>query len=158
MTAWIWTDFIELEMTFGIWAATAIIWTVSTVSAMSTFPQPLMNYRDEVTEKLFIDARDAYLARDWLRAETKLQTILNLSPTDGEAQLLLGTLLRRVSRFQEARKALERLARSDAGKLWAHAIDRELLLITQKNQAHPEETDHDLAEASHLGANHQKAA
>ena len=63
-----------------------------------------------------------------------------------------------MSRFQEARKALERLARSDAGKHWAHAIDRELLLITQKNQAHPEETEPDLAEASHLGANHQKAA
>jgi len=135
MTAWIWTDFIELEMTFGIWTATAIIWTVSSVSALSTFPQPLINYRDEVTEKLFVDARDAYLARDWLRAETKLQTILTLSPTDGEAQLLLCTLLRRVSRFQEAKKALEKLTRSDTGKLWKHAIDRELSLIKQKNQA-----------------------
>ena len=158
MTAWIWTDFIELEMTFGIWAATAIIWTVSSVSAISTFPQPLINYRDEVTEKLFIDARDAYLARDWLRAETKLQTILTLSPTDGEAQLLLGTLLRRVSRFQEAKKALETLTRSDTGKLWQHAIDRELLLIKQKNQANCEDVKRELAPASHPGPSHQKAA
>ena len=147
MTAWIWTDFIELEMTFGICAATAIIWTVSSVSALTTFPQPLINYRDEVTEKLFIDARDAYLARDWLRAETKLQTILTLSPTDGEAQLLLCTLLRRVSRFQEAKKALEKLTRSDTGKLWKHAIDRELSLIKQKNQANCEEIKSELAPA-----------
>ena len=99
ITAWIWTSFIDLEMSFGIWTVTAIIWIVSTVSAVSSFPQPLVSYRDEVTDNLFIDARDAYLAGDWLKAETKLQTILTLSPTDGEAQLLFGTLLRRVGRF-----------------------------------------------------------
>ena len=158
MTAWIWTEFIELEMTFGIWAATAIIWTVSSVSALSTFPQPLINYRDEVTEKLFTDARDAYLARDWLRAETKLQTILTLSPTDGEAQLLLGTRLRRVSRFQEAKKALEKLTRSDAGKLWQHAIDRELSLIKQKDQTNCEEIKNELITGSYPEPSHQKAA
>jgi len=158
MTAWIWTDFIELEVTFGIWAATAIIWTVSTVSAMSTFPQPLLNYRDEVTEKLFIDARDAYLAGDWLCAETRLQTILTLSPTDGEAQLLLGTLLRRVSRLEEAKKALEKLARSDAGNLWQHAIDRELSLIEQNNQAHSKEIEPHSIPASHPEVSHRKAA
>ena len=158
MTAWIWTDLIELEVTFGIWAATAIIWTVSTVSAMSTFPQPLLNYRDEITEKLFIDARDAYLAGDWLCAETRLQTILTLSPTDGEAQLLLGTLLRRVSRLEEAKKALEKLARSDAGNLWQHAIDRELTLIKQNNQAHPEEIEPHSIPASHPEVSRRKAA
>ena len=158
MTAWIWTDFIELELTFGIWAVTAIIWTVSTVSAMSTFPQPLLNYRDEVTEKLFIDARDAYLAGDWLCAETRLQTILTLSPTDGEAQLLLGTLLRRVSRLEEAKKALEKLARSDAGNLWQHAIDRELSLIEQNNQAHSKEIEPHSIPASHPEVSHRKAA
>jgi Flp pilus assembly protein TadD len=71
---------------------------------VSSFPQPLVSNRDEVTDNLFVDARDAYLAGDWLRAETKLQTILTLSPTDGEAQLLFGTLLRRVGRFEEAKK------------------------------------------------------
>ena len=121
-------------MTFGIWTATAIIWIVSTVSAMSTFPQPLVSSRDEVTDTLFIDARDAYLAGDWLRAETKLQTILTLSPTDGEAQLLFGTLLRRVGRFVEAKKSLEKLERSDSGKPWQHAICHELSLIKRDLQ------------------------
>ena len=122
ITAWIWTSFIDIEITFGIWTATAIIWIVSTVSAISTFPQPLSNSQNEVSDRLFIDARDAYLAGDWLKAETKLQTILTLSPTDGEAQLLFGTLLRRVGRFDEAKKSLEKLERSDSGQLWQHAI------------------------------------
>jgi hypothetical protein len=134
ISAWIWTSFIDLEMTFGIWTATAIIWIVSTVSAMSTFPQPLVSSRDEVTDTLFINARDAYLAGDWLRAETKLQTILTLSPTDGEAQLLFGTLLRRVGRFVEAKKSLEKLERSDSGKPWQHAICHELSLIKRDLQ------------------------
>ncbi len=129
ITAWIWTSFINIEITFGIWAATAIIWIVSTVSAVSTFPQPLSNSQNEVSDQLFIDARDAYLAGDWLKAETKLQTILTLSPTDGEAQLLFGTLLRRVGRFDEAKKSLEKLERSDSGQLWQHEIHQELSLI-----------------------------
>ncbi len=141
ITAWIWTSFINLEMTFGIWTATAIIWIVSTVSAMSTFPQPLISSRDEVTDQLFVDARDAYLAADWLQAETKLQTILTLSPTDGEAQLLFGTLLRRVGRFVEAKKSLEKLERSDSGKPWEHAIRHELSLIKRDLQENAEEID-----------------
>lgn len=141
ITAWIWTSFIDLEMTFGIWTATAIIWIVSTVSAMSTFPQPLISSRDEVTDKFFVDARDAYLAGDWLQAETKLQTILALSPTDGEAQLLFGTLLRRVGRFVEAKKSLEKLERSDSGKPWQHAIRHELSLIKRDLQENAEEID-----------------
>ena len=158
ITAWIWTSFIDLEMTFGIWTATAIIWIVSTVSAVSTFPQPLVSSRDEVTDTLFIDARDAYLAGDWLRAETKLQTILTLSPTDGEAQLLFATLLRRVGRFVEAKKSLEKLERSDTGQPWQHAIRHELSLIKRDLQENSEEIDPDTDVDSNVIPHRRKAA
>ncbi len=158
ITAWIWTSFIDLEMTFGIWTATAIIWIVSTVSAVSTFPQPLVSSRDEVTDTLFIDARDAYLAGDWLRAETKLQTILTLSPTDGEAQLLFGTLLRRVGRFGEAKKSLEKLERSDSGQPWQHAIRHELSLIKRDLQENSEEIDPSTDIDSNVIPHRRKAA
>ena len=158
ITAWIWTSFIDLEMTFGIWTATAIIWIVSTVSAMSTFPQPLISSRDEVTDQLFVDARDAYLAADWLQAETKLQTILTLSPTDGEAQLLFGTLLRRVGRFVEAKKSLEKLERSDSGKPWEHAIRHELSLIKRDLQENSEEIDTNTDVDSNVNPHRRKVA
>ncbi len=158
ITAWIWTSFINLEMTFGIWTATAIIWIVSTVSAMSTFPQPLISSRDEVTDQLFVDARDAYLAADWLQAETKLQTILTLSPTDGEAQLLFGTLLRRVGRFVEAKKSLEKLERSDSGKPWEHAIRHELSLIKRDLQENSEEIDTNTDVDSNVNPHRRKVA
>ena len=157
-TAWIWTSFIDLEMTFGIWTATAIIWVVSTVSALSTFPQPLISSRDEVTDQLFVDARDAYLAGDWLQAETKLQTILALSPTDGEAQLLFGTLLRRVGRFVEAKKSLEKLGRSDSGQPWQYAIRHELSLIKRDLQENSEEIDTNTDVDSNVNPHRRKVA
>ena len=158
ITAWIWTSFIDLEMTFGIWTATAIIWIVSTVSAMSTFPQPLISSRDEVTDKLFVDARDAYLAGDWLQAETKLQTILALSPTDGEAQLLFGTLLRRVGRFVEAKNSLEKLGRSDSGQPWQYAIRHELSLIKRDLQENSQEIDPNTEVDSNVNPHRRKVA
>lgn len=158
ITAWIWTSFIDLEMSFGIWTVTAIIWIVSTVSAVSSFPQPLVSYRDEVTDNLFIDARDAYLAGDWLKAETKIQTILTLSPTDGEAQLLLGTLLRRVGRFEEAKKSLKKLARSDSGQPWQHAIHHELSLIKRDFRENSEEIEPNAGGGSNVVPHHRKAA
>ena len=103
------------------------------------FHNRLATHKTKYQTELFIDARDAYLAGDWLKAETKLQTILTLSPTDGEAQLLFGTLLRRVGRFDEAKKSLEKLARSDSGQLWQHAIHHRLSLIKRDLKENSEE-------------------
>lgn len=140
VTTWIWTEFVDTRVTLGIWTAAAVIWLVATASAMASFPPPLTSRRDAATEQLFVDARDAYLARDWLKAETKLQTLLAISPTDGEAQLLFGTLLRRAGRFNEAKIALEKLARSDAGLPWRHAIGRELQCLNRTEQQRHEAT------------------
>lgn len=134
VNTWIWTEFVDVRVTLGIWAAAAVIWLVATASALAAFPPPLTNQRDATSERLFVSARDAYLARDWLTAETKLQTLLTICPTDGEAQLLLGTLLRRAGRFAEAKTALEQLTRSDAGMPWRHAIRRELQCLQRSAQ------------------------
>ena len=134
VNTWIWTEFVDVRVTLGIWAAAAVIWLVATASALAAFPPPLTSQRDATSERLFVSARDAYLARDWLTAETKLQTLLTIYPTDGEAQLLLGTLLRRAGRFAEAKNALEKLTRSDAGIPWRHAIWRELQCLKRSSQ------------------------
>ena len=123
---WVWTELVGREFALGLWAATAGVWVVATLSAVTTFPAPLPTGRSEAAEALFVAARDAYLGRDWLAAETKLRGLLVVAPTDGEAQLLLATLLRRVGRRAESRTALEKLSRSDAGRPWLGVIRREL--------------------------------
>lgn len=132
---WVWSEVASGELVLGLWAAAGAVWSVATLSAVTTFPPPLPTGRDEAAESLFVSARDAYLARDWLAAETKLRALLVVAPTDGEAQLLLATLLRRVGRRTESRSALERLAASDAGRPWRSVIRRELLRLDAPTSA-----------------------
>jgi hypothetical protein len=129
VTTFIWPELIGFGFAIGMWTATAAIWLISTASAISSFPPSIPRPRAAAADALFIQARDAYLARDWLAAEAHLRALLAIAPTDGEAQLLWGTLLRRVGRTAEARAALAQLSRSDSGSRWRAAIDRELQLL-----------------------------
>lgn len=125
VTTFLWPGLVELPFTIAVWAATGVVWLVSTVSAAAAFPPSLARPPAAEIDPLFVKARDAYLARDWLLAETRLRQLLELAPTDGEAQLLLATLLRRVGRLDEARIALDRLSVSDSGRRWRAAIAAE---------------------------------
>ena len=126
VVTWIWPGLVELPLTIGLWTAVAALWLVATVSAVSGFPPAIPAGRGAEADALFAKARDLYLSRDWLQAESRLRELLDRSPTDGEAQLLLGTLFRRTGRAAECRRALEKLARSDSGGPWQTAIATEL--------------------------------
>jgi hypothetical protein len=134
-TTWIWSELVDFRLSLALWTGTAVIWLIATVSALTGFPPPIPSGRDVAADDLFVKARDAYLARDWLAAETRLRTLLDLSPTDGEAQMLLGTLLRRVGRLDEAAAAFETLSRSDTGTPWLPSIGRELERIAAARQS-----------------------
>mgnify|MGYP006279658389 CR=1 FL=1 len=129
LTTFVWPELMGLGFSVGLWAATAAVWLISTASAVASFPPPIPRVRAEAADGLFVQARDAYLARDWLTAEGHLRALLAIAPTDGEAQLLWGTLLRRVGRMAEAREALAKLSRSDSGGRWRAAIDREVAIL-----------------------------
>lgn len=137
VTTWVWTELIDIRWVLGLWTAIAALWLAATASAAAAFPRPIPAGRDAATEPLFVRARDAYLARDWITAETQLRTLLDLAPTDGEAQLLLASLFRRVGRNAEAVAALDQLARSDSGKPWHGEIARELDRVRGTDAAPP---------------------
>ena len=122
VTTCIWPGLVELPLTVGLWTAVAVLWLVSAVSAVAAFPPPIAVARSAAADELFVKARDAYLARDWLQAEARIRDLLKAAPTDGEAQLLHATLLRRTGRPAEARQALEKLSRSDSGASWSREI------------------------------------
>jgi hypothetical protein len=129
LTTFIWPELVGLGFTIALWTAISAIWLVSTASAASALPRPVPRARTEAADALFARARDAYLARDWVAAQTHLHELLAMAPTDGEAQLLWATLLRRVGRHAESREALAQLSRSDSGRRWHAAIARELALL-----------------------------
>lgn len=153
ITTWIWCELMEPPVVIGAWTATAVIFVAATFSAVKAFPPPLHIGRDPAADALFATARDAYLARDWTTAEATLRTLLARAPTDGEAQLLLGTLLRRVGRLAEARNALEQLSGADSGVPWRAEIDRELARIT-----HPDRSVDDADEPASLPLPARQAA
>jgi len=126
LATFVWSELFEGRVVAGLWGAGAAIWLTATAVGWATFPPPLPRQGSAVADTLFMSARDAYLSRDWLAAEERLRRILAASPTDGEAQLLLATLLRRAGRPREARQALEALSRSDCGAPWRTEIAREL--------------------------------
>lgn len=149
LTTVIWTEFANPGVGLGLWTAAAAIWIVSAVSAISAFPPALAMDRTPAVDALFIAARDAYLSRDWLTAESKLLAALELRPTDGEVQLLLATLMRRVGRLDDAIESLDRLARSDAGAPWRSAIERERRLVSsERTPRHGRETEPPTASAA----------
>jgi hypothetical protein len=125
VTTFVWPDLVELPFTVAAWTAVAVVWLVSTISAAAAFPPQLARPAPAQVDPLFVKARSAYLARDWVAAETRLRELLTLAPTDGEAQLLLATLLRRAGRLAEASDALTKLSASDAGVRWQSAIAAE---------------------------------
>jgi len=138
VATFVWSELFDAPVIVGLWAASAAIWVAGTAGGMAAFPVPLPVGQPSAAEALFLSARDAYLARDWLAAEERLRRLLDLSPTDGEAQLLLATLLRRAGRARESRSALEALRRSDCGARWEAEIARELALMATAETASAE--------------------
>lgn len=163
VTTWIWSELVDLQVSIGVWTATIAVWILATASAVSSFPAPIPRNSDAAADTLFVKARDAYLARDWLTAETRLRAALALAPTDGEAQLLLATLLRRVGREAEAKRALEQLSRSDSGAPWQAAIAREIVLLDHagrdaESHSPHDENVHPIPSGSSAEASTEKAA
>jgi hypothetical protein len=108
LATFVWPGLVELPFTLGLWTAVAVLWLISTVSAAAAFPPAIAAPRRDEADALFVQARDAYLARDWVQTEARLQDLLTIAPTDGEAQLLHASLLRR----HEIAAELDRLADS----------------------------------------------
>lgn len=160
VTTFIWPDLVELPITVAVWAGVGVIWLASTVSGAAAFPPPLAKPMAADVDPFYVKARDAYLARDWVTAETRLRELLAIAPTDGEAQLLLATLLRRVGRLAEARDALEKLSASDTGIRWRRAIatERERIAARGRGDSGDDEPstlplpDPHAAERQHTGA------
>lgn len=137
IATFIWPDLVELPITIAVWAGVAVIWLASTISAAAAFPPPLKKPASADVDPMFVRARAAYLARDWVAAECRLREILVLAPTDGETQLMLATLLRRVGRLSEAGDALAKLSESDSGACWRTAIATEMQRIAAADREPP---------------------
>jgi thioredoxin-like negative regulator of GroEL len=94
-------------------------------------PSYLPGEPDRTADQLLVAAQEEYLRGNWFEAEATLVALLQASPEDAEARLLLATLLRRTHKLKEARSELERLGQLDAAERWRLEIGRELAAIAE---------------------------
>jgi hypothetical protein len=157
-TTLVWTELLSAETRLAAWAAVALLWLMGAWSAWRF----TLNRR-EPDGDLFSSALSEYLQGNWFAAEALLERLVKNDPRDIEARLLWATLLRRTGRLQEARTALDRLARSPGTEKWDLEIRREKVLMDQMPAIEPTpaeevKTDHDAAQAADETINTSRAA
>jgi len=86
----------------------------------------------DISDKLFLDARNQYFKGNWFESEAIINQILTESPHDIEARLLLITLLRHTNRIEKALVQITDIQKWDNVKQWDFEIKRELELLESK--------------------------
>ena len=86
----------------------------------------------DISDKLFLEARNQYFKGNWFESESIINQILGESPHDIEARLLLLTLLRHTNRIEEALLQITDIQKWDEAKQWEFEIKRELELLELK--------------------------
>ena len=127
-----------------VWAAVMATWggslLASTRSNLARRPD-----KQDLTkpDAIFREAVDEYLKGNWFEAERALAELLDRSPRDADARLMLATLLRHAGRLDEAAEHLDRLERMEQSSKWRWEIrrERERLdeLRAQRRLAHGEQ-------------------
>jgi hypothetical protein len=92
---------------------------------------------DAGATELLRQAQREYLKGHWFEAESHLSSLLQSSPGDVEARLLLANLQRRTKRLAEARQTLRELAELAGSSTWADEVQRELVKITELERELP---------------------
>jgi predicted Zn-dependent protease len=95
--------------------------------------QPL----DAQATELLRQSQREYLKGHWFEAETLLQDLLQGSPGDVEAHLLLASIQRRTKRLAEARKTLRELTELPGSGIWGEEVQRELLKLGELERELP---------------------
>lgn len=86
----------------------------------------------DISDKLFLDARNQYFKGNWYESESIINQILTESPHDIEARLLLITLLRHTNQIEQALIQITEIQKWDNVKQWDFEIKRELELLELK--------------------------
>lgn len=86
---------------------------------------------DASVDQLFRQSQTSYLKGHWIEAETSLQELLALRPTDLEGRLLLAGVFRRTKRLDLAQQELEALQEHPQAGRWRFEIGRELELLQE---------------------------
>jgi len=130
VSTFVWTELVGPLAKQGIWLGVAVVWSGAVLMAAWQSVPPRGASIDASNLGLFSgdwfsEARDRYLAGDWIQTELLIERGLGSQPDDVEARLLKATMLRRSGRLPEAASQLTRLAGLPGAAKWELEIQRE---------------------------------
>jgi hypothetical protein len=143
-----WSELLGGAVRNAIWLLVAGTWATAAVWTWRQWRRKFAGPPEGPDRNGFAAAIEHYLQGNWFEAERLLLSLLNWDEADGEARLMLATLLRHRQRFDEAAQHLEQLQGMEAAWKWEWEICRERQLLSQaqaeRQQANNEEpsTDH----------------
>ncbi len=120
----VWPEMVSFGMLAAIWTGVILFWGIATWTGTHEVIR-IRGRSAEQQQALFSNAQVEYLKGHWLEAETLLRELLGIDQHDGDARLMLASLLRHSDRVGEALVELETLELSEAGAKWASEISRE---------------------------------
>ncbi len=118
----IWDELLASDVRRITWGAVAVVWAGSAIASCFWDRRDLPG---DVASDTYCEAMEHYLKGNWFEAERNLGGVLHDNPHDLDAHLMLATLFRHTSRFEEAAKQLSRLQRLEGCEKWALEIGRE---------------------------------
>ena len=103
---------------------------------------------DAQSTTLLRQAQLDYLKGHLIEAETRLTSLLDRTPGDVEAWLLLASVQRRTRRLAEARQSLARLAELSGSAVWSEEVSRELAKIQHLEHEQPNKSATTMSKAA----------
>jgi len=131
LSTFVWSELVAPGVRIAVWVAVLGVWMGSALFSLlygerlSAVGSPNEDYAE---------ALDYYLKGDWFQAERLLLDLLRGNPRDLEARLMLATLFRHTSRFDEAGRQMDILSRAEGCQKWEVEIGRERDLLAEKNR------------------------
>ena len=143
-----WTEWVQPQAVTAGWIVLATTWVAGVVFSWRRGDHRKVddqqtdrslkdntNARNREADELFRQARDHYLRGNWYEAEETLVGLLERSPNDVDARLMLATLMRHTERYDDARGQLKQLQRLEAAGKWQLEIRREWEYLAREQQA-----------------------
>ncbi|HEX4129334.1 MAG TPA: tetratricopeptide repeat protein [Pirellulales bacterium] len=113
------------------WSLLGGFWCGALVFSLRNWPSSVERPIPSSNAGLFPQALLQYLQGNWFEAERLCRQAVLRDPRDGDARLMLATVLRREGRLGEAAEHLDQLASLTAGRKWEQEIADERQRIAE---------------------------
>ncbi len=135
LATFVWPNWFRSWLVTLCWFGMFVFWMIESIRSHWLLGTLQTDAGPVAGDTRFVQAQQEYLRGNWFEAESLLHAILNDTPRDAEAHLLLAGVLRHSGRWSAAIRRLDQLERLDTAARWTFEIRRERQLIARHRQS-----------------------